>query len=521
MKPLRFIVGILCIIMLGFFIWSISMAPATMAHGYYVTAAKFFAQGLIPWKDFNLMDLPLGTALLGIPYSIMGILTTGKAALALMMAMHVLNAILIGILLRNNHVKRSYLWSSILLYLVMVYSACGLNVCLEPFAVFFLLMSLFGLYSPNRTKNVLGSIMVLCAVGCKIQVVAFVPALYLYTILPKTAKHWHWKRGNVFLFSVIILLALGFAGLTLYSGNTTWYQHLRLSLSANKPGISEILYNWAVLGARTSIFLLVPGLLLAKKLCKGTCKWVTTAFLSTGGIALLMIFGNEKSWAQLVLPFLILSYGTILQDCGHKYKWMNILLVISFLFPSFLAYREFQKLEMGKAKYQQEEILTYLSRLPKKNAPTAVIPYKCSEFNIGAQIFSERNMVVHNPLHTTYGFINWNEPVAELKEAEAAEAILLPIITYLVPNFTGIDPIPEWAEDLSSLVRTFPITGNFGYVMVQKSTDLEEMLKRYHDAENNAKIDHDPFYIEDEDEHDHEHEHHHDHDHNHEHHEHE
>lgn len=493
MKQGRLIVGISCIIMLGFFGWSISMAPATMAHGYYVTTAKFFVQGLIPWKDFNMMDLPLGTALLGIPYIFTGILCTGLPALILMMLMNTINTVLLGIILRNNHVKRIYLWSSILLYLTMVYSACGLNVCLEPFAVFFLLMALFGLYSPSRTKNVLGSLMVLCAIGCKIQVLAFIPALYIYTILPKTADHWHWKRGNVFIVSIITLLTLGSLGIMLYSGNPSWYHHLRLNLSPEHPEISHIIYNWLLLGARTSIFLLVPGLIFAKKISKGACKWITTSILATSGVAVLMIFGNDKSWAQLILPFLVLSFGITLQETGSKYKWVNVLFAIGFLFPSYLVYREFQKLEMGETKIRQEKMLDYLSSLTEKDFSVAIIPYKKAEYEIGAQVYSERNLLVHNPLNTSYGFIDWTKPDKELKDAQTADAVIFPSLIYFTPNkFSGIEPAPKWAVDLGEYTKNVAVTGNTEYAIALKNGYTENIMKRFegieeHDHEHNHK----------------------------------
>lgn len=503
MKNGRIIVGILCLIMLGFLFWSVSIAPATMEHGYYVTTGKFFAQGMVPWKDFNLMDMPLGTVLISIPYLISGISANGWPALALVIFIHMVNAILLGILLRNNHVKRVYLWSSILLYLIMIYSACGLNVCLEPFAVFFILMALLGLYSPNRTKNVLGAFMVICAVGCKIQVLVLLPALYLYTILPITAKHWHWKRGNVFLVAFFIIAAFCFIIITVYSGNSTWYTHLRLSISPKQPEVSMILFNWALLAARTSLFLLLPGLLLAKKMSKGACKWESTAIFAVGGIAAIQVFGYDKSWAQLILPFVALCYGITLQELGRKSKWISILLVIGFLFPSYLVYREFQKLEMGEAKEKQEENLDFLSCLTEKDTRTAVLPYACAEYEIGAQIFSERNVAVHDPLHTTYGFIDWEKPEQDINDALAADAIIFPtFISLYGEKFTGSEPAPKWAVDLVKHIYELHFRANFDWAIIMKKDFSDTALKRLEKVVAEQEEHH---------EHNHEHEHHHEH----------
>lgn len=511
----EYVMGGLCLILMCFFYWSISISPATMAHGYYVTTGKFFAQGMIPWKDFNLMDMPLGIGIIGFTYFIThSLFTDGGLALLLMMVMHTLNVFLLCILLKKNNVKSGALWSTLLFYIILVYSACGINVCLEPFAVFFLLIALVELNSQNNTINVIiSALMVVFAVECKIQILALLPAILYCVIAPVTAEQQHWKKGCVFAVTFLIILLLSLVGITLYSGNTLWYENLRLTISPMTPDIKSILYNWSTFAARTSLFLVLPGIFFSRFISRCAYKWITVCIFAVIGIMIIMIFGNDKSWTQLVLPFIILCYGTVLQELGSKYRWIKILLACGFLFPIFLVYREFRKLEMGNTKQEQHEILNYLSSLPRKNAATAVIPFKCAGFQIGAQLFSESNIAVHDPLHTTYGFIDWRTPEQELTDAKSADVIILPTIIYLFPNsYSQIEPEPQWAKDLAEFVRSFPIAGNFGYVAVQKTGDFTDMQKRYNNAEKNLKIEHEKVIFESDEEnhdHDHQHEHHH------------
>lgn len=64
---------LLSILFLLFYIYSLSISPYGVDHGYYVSVSKCLAEGMIPWKDFQLIYTPLGMYFIAIPYMVGGL----------------------------------------------------------------------------------------------------------------------------------------------------------------------------------------------------------------------------------------------------------------------------------------------------------------------------------------------------------------------------------------------------------------------------------------------------------------
>ena len=68
---------------------------------------------------------------------------------------------------------------------------------------------------------------------------------------------------------------------------------------------------------------------------------------------------------------------------------MGALGVAVFIAPSLLSIREFQKLDMGQVKVEQQEVLTVLKGIIQKPGKAMVYHEECAEYKMGPQIWAE------------------------------------------------------------------------------------------------------------------------------------
>ena len=91
---------------------------------------------------------------------------------------------------------------------------------------------------------------------------------------------------------------------------------------------------------------------------------------------------------MLVYPFVILALVHILQSLTNKYV-VGALGVAVFIAPSLLSIREFQKLDMGQVKVEQQEELMALKEIIQKPGKALVQFGECAEYELGPQILAE------------------------------------------------------------------------------------------------------------------------------------
>jgi hypothetical protein len=102
----------------------------------------------------------------------------------------------------------------------------------------------------------------------------------------------------------------------------------------------------------------------------------------------LFYFKVKVSHGMLVYPFVILALVHILQSLTNKYV-VGALGVAVFIAPSLLSIREFQKLDMGQAKVEQQEELMALKEIIQKPGKALVQFGDCAEYELGPQILAE------------------------------------------------------------------------------------------------------------------------------------
>ena len=232
-------------LMLALLFVGILLSPYGSQHGYYLAEAKFMAQGLVPWLDFSLMDMPMGIEVLALPYRILGIEATGHAALALMALMQVVNTLVLYLVLRRYHVDGPARWASILFYLLGLFAFGGLHLGVEPFAVFILLLSCFSLRSHRKSKNVLAAILMGVACCFKIQSVVLIPLLAPIILIPRHHKTWHWNRTLLYVTVSIVSLGVVYVGMIMYSDTPNWLSHI--DFNAYKGSWLQILLPFIIL----------------------------------------------------------------------------------------------------------------------------------------------------------------------------------------------------------------------------------------------------------------------------------
>lgn len=144
---------LLSILFLLFYIYSLSISPYGVDHGYYVSVSKCLAEGMIPWKDFQLIYTPLGMYFMAIPYMVGGLGLSSAWAQAVFFLFIVGTAVLVYYILSEFDLKNSTKWLSVLFYLMLYYSSDTLSVELEPFAVFWCLLGVLFLLKFNKQEK--------------------------------------------------------------------------------------------------------------------------------------------------------------------------------------------------------------------------------------------------------------------------------------------------------------------------------------------------------------------------------
>lgn len=375
--------------------WLVSnfIAPLSVEHGENVAFAKYMAQGLMPYQEFSMPETPVAIGILSGLFRMVGIEASSYWASGLLALVHLLNGWLLWKLMMRVSVKKAFALFGLVIYLLLVYSTDGLMLNLEPFAVSFLLGACLLILQRGAKSLVAASLCYALAVGCKAQALALLPVLAVMVLWKGSKNTFRLEKGLLFVATTLGLVAAGYMGICCLSQEAAWteglfpMQEVGLLQTWKDVLLNKLVYV-VIQGGRCGLFFLLALPWAWKHLSVHGKRCVYWAILALCCYLGLFYFKVKVSHGMLVYPFVILALVHILQSLTNKYV-VGALGVAVFIAPSLLSIREFQKLDMGQAKVEQQEELMALKEIIQKPGKALVQFGDCAEYELGPQILAE------------------------------------------------------------------------------------------------------------------------------------
>lgn len=385
--------GCLLGILVVFWLVSNLIAPLSVEHGELVAAAKYMAQGMMPYEAFSLQETPIGVGILSVLYQLVGIEASSYWATGLWIVVHLLNGWLLWKLMFRLGVTKVFALFGLVFYGLLVYSSDGLMLNMEPMAVSFLLGACL-LILQRTTRTLVGaSLCFALALGCKAQAIVLLPVLTAMVLWKGNRNQFRLEKGLLFVVLALALAAAGFMGISFMTQKADWAEGL-FPMQEVQPFqtwksvlYSKLLYV-VIQGGRCSLFFLLALPWAWKNLSVHGKRCVGWAVLALIGYLCLFYFEIKVPHGMLVYPWVVLALVHILQSLSNKYV-VGALAVAVLIAPGLLTLREFQKLEGGKVKAEQQEELAALKKIIQKPGKAMVQFGDCVEYELGPQIFAE------------------------------------------------------------------------------------------------------------------------------------
>lgn len=380
-------------ILVVFWLVSNLIAPLSVEHGELVAAAKYMAQGMMPYEAFSLQETPIGVGILSGLYQLVGIEASSYWATGLWIVVHLLNGWLLWKLMFRLGVTKVFALFGLVFYGLLVYSSDGLMLNMEPMAVSFLLGACL-LILQRTTRTLVGaSLCFALALGCKAQAIVLLPVLTAMVLWKGNRNQFRLEKGLLFVVLALALAAAGFMGISFMTQKADWAEGL-FPMQEVQPFQTwkSVLYSKLVYvviqGGRCSLFFLLALPWAWKNLSVHGKRCVGWAVLALIGYLCLFYFEIKVPHGMLVYPWVVLALVHILQSLSNKYV-VGALAVAVLIAPGLLTLREFQKLEGGKVKAEQQEELAALKKIIQKPGKAMVQFGDCVEYELGPQIFAE------------------------------------------------------------------------------------------------------------------------------------
>lgn len=371
----------LTLFFIGWLIYSYSIVPLCVEHGYFVTAAKLMAQGLVPWQDFRLEDTPLGIGLLAVFYKIFGVECSSYLASWVVLIFHLVNVLLLGSVLKKLFGRMVDVLLGVAFYAAILYSTDAFMMNMEPLAVFFILLGIYFVLREEGGKMtlVVAGGMFALAVFCKAQ------ALVLFPVVFFMLDRAQLRTLVVSFVGACILLYVGVAWVC---GNFAWISAIQWA-NWKFFAVSDIyvmVVNFAILAGRCSLFFLILFFCFRKKMDKSERD---LAFMGVGAylaVCFLFILRGSMAYAMMAYPFIVIAAVVLVRKME---KGKLLMMLALFVIPTALAVREFNKLDWGKVKQDQMEELEVVKMVLEDCDNALFIGDECLEFDLGPQIFAE------------------------------------------------------------------------------------------------------------------------------------
>lgn len=458
-QKVNIILGCLLVGMIGWLVYAYCIAPLSIEHGYYVTAAKLWAQGMTPWKDFSIQDAPGGIALLGTMYRITGIEVSSYAASTLMLLFHLGSVALLGGIMRKIGMGMTSVLFGLLLYVAVLFSSDALMMNMEPVSTFLILCAVRELLSGSRKGIAAAGVLFALSVTCKLQALIFLPVLYL--VLPLIKKE---ENGTqlIRLFTLYVLGALVamYAVVALSCSDALWVVNVEWTNleKVEKEDVYAFLMNLVILTARCSIFFLLLFPFVRKELDNREKSLLKVGLAAYVAVCLLFILKCDMAYGMMAYPFVTLSVVVVLQHI-RKEKLMAAVAVAILAVPVALAVREFRKLDFGNLKQEQMEEIETVRMVVQKCKHVILLCNDCHEFDLGPQIFAEIPQLRPVNLRTSrFGMELSFSEFGDFKQAiNDADCIILSSITLqfvFSKEIQYLDEVVDYMENMSSTSLT-------------------------------------------------------------------
>lgn len=458
-EKVNIVLGCLLAGMIGWLVYAYCIVPLSVEHGYYVTAAKLWAQGMTPWKDFSMQDAPGGIAVLGTMYRMIGIEASSYAASALMLLLHLGCVALLGGIMRKTGMGTTSVLFGLLLYVAVLFSSDALMMNMEPVSTFLILCAVRELFSASRKGLAAAGLLFALAVTCKLQALIFLPVLYM--MLPVVRKEdGSSQLGRLFTVYVLGALVVMYAVVALSCGDILWVANVEWTTleKVEKEDVYAFLMNVVILTARCSIFFLLLFPFVRKGLDsreKHLLKIGLTAYLA---VCLLFVLKCDMAYGMMAYPFIVLSVVVILQHVRRE-KLMAVVAVAMLVIPVALAVREFRKLDFGKIKKKQMEEIETVRMVVQDCKNAILLCNDCHEFDLGPQLFAEIPQLRPVNLKTSrFGMEQSFSEFGDFKQAiNETDCIILSSITLqfvFSKEMQYLDEVVDYMENMSSASLT-------------------------------------------------------------------
>lgn len=458
-QKVNIILGYLLAGMIGWLVYAYYITPLSVEHGYYVTAAKLWAQGMVPWKDFSIQDAPGGIALLGIIYRITGIEVSSYAASALMLLFHLGSVALLWEIMRKISMGTTSTLFGLLLYVTVLFSSDVLMMNMEPVSTFLILCAVRSLFSGSRKGIVATSVLFALAVTCKLQALIFLPVLYMMFGIVRKEKT---DSRSVHLFALYVAgaLVVMYAVVALSCGDALWVTNVEWTNleKVEKEDVYAFLMNLVILTARCSIFFLLLFPFVRKELDDREKSLLKIGLAAYVAVCLLFTLKCDMAYGMMAYPFVTLSVIIILQHV-RKEKLMTAVAVAILAVPVALTVREFRKLDFGEIKQEQMEEIETVRMVVQDCKNVILLCNDCHEFDLGPQIFAEIPQLRPVNLKTSrFGMERSFNEFGDFKQAiNDADCIILSSITLqfvFSKEIQYLDKVVDYMENISSASLT-------------------------------------------------------------------
>lgn len=418
-----------CLVGIFILFWIISncLVPLSVEHGENVAAAKYMAQGLMPYQAFGLSETPIGIGILSVLYRIVGIEASSYWATGLMMGVHLLNGWMLWMLMLRLRVEKAFALFGLLFYGLLVYSSDGLMLNLEPMAVSFLLGASLLLLQRTMPTLIMAGVGFALAVGCKAQAIALLPVLTAMVLWRGKDNQLRLEKGLLFVAISLVIVAAGFMGISMVSEQANWMDGLFpmeefMFFHTWKHKIYSKLVYVVIQGGRCSLFFLLALPWVWKKLSVHGKRCVYWGLLALICYFCLFYFKVKVSHGMLIYPWVVLAAVHILQSLSNKYATVALGAAI-LIAPSLLTMREFNKLDMGQVKAEQQEEFSTLKSIIQKPGKAIFFLGDCAEYELGPQILAEFPLL---------------QPITSILDIKEADYIILTDDGYSEVSFSNI-----------------------------------------------------------------------------------
>ena len=380
------------IVLMLFFTVSLFLMPITPEHGYYTALAKFMAQGMVPYSDFHMMEMPVGIGLYALLYKLTGVDGSTSFSLVPFVIINAVNLLLMTKLMLKMNIKKGFALLGIVFYFLLCYSSDALHMNMEILAATLLLGACLAVLKKRWMFTMLAALLFSVAVGCKVQIIAMLPVLVLIAATEKRGNGFNFKQCCLLIGSTLLFILIGYIIIACLCGNFHWAEEVTWGVeelhSPTFDKLKNIISYVVIQTARCGIVFLFIVPFIYKRLHTDGRRMAFIAVVATVCGLALFYFKVEVVQGIFFYPFVTIALMHMLQAISKK-TIVAILAILIMAPPVALSAREIMKFGDGKERNVYYEEIGYIKEILKKPGKAVMLIYTDKEFYIGPQIFAE------------------------------------------------------------------------------------------------------------------------------------